>query len=319
MEENIKENKQSLKKEWHERQKLIPNYDNPFIKLLKEEKVKFKLEKELKLQKSIENKNNMINFSNKVRNSQKFKEKIDIDFLEKKKEKNKNNKVFNQSLAFKNNYSEKIRKQMMKKIEKSRENSKRKEQKEYSDIIEKKILKINYSQPKLFKPKKLAFTNEKNIYNNTTEKSNRLNSFNNKIDIPDYLSEHRKKLKPKLNNIFADDIKNFLKKSGGNDKSLLISKYKLDYLKEKKEQKDQFLKLNGGIAKNPEVGEELYNLSFNIIKGKLAIIEEIEKKLNKKEGKNRKNKNNKKTEESHEKESKILFEDNFKEDKESII
>ena len=168
---------------------------------------------------------------------------------------------------------------MMKKIEKSRENSKRKEQKEYSDIIEKKILKINYSQPKLFKPKKLAFTNEKNIYNNTTEKSNRLNSFNNKIDIPDYLSEHRKKLKPKLNNIFADDIKNFLKKSGGNDKSLLISKYKLDYLKEKKEQKDQFLKLNGGIAKNPEVGEELYNLSFNIIKGKLAIIEEIEKKI----------------------------------------
>ena len=319
MEENIKENKQSLKKEWHERQKLIPNYDNPFIKLLKEEKVKFKLEKELKLQKSIENKNNMINFSNKVRNSQKFKEKIDIDFLEKKKEKNKNNKVFNQSLAFKNNYSEKIRKQMMKKIEKSRENSKRKEQKEYSDIIDKKILKINYSQPKLFKPKKLAFTNEKNIYNNTTEKSNRLNSFNNKIDIPDYLSEHRKKLRPRLNNIFADDIKNFLKKSGGNDKSLLISKYKLDYLKEKKEQKDQFLKLNGGIAKNPEVGEELYNLSFNIIKGKLAIIEEIEKKLNKKEGKNRKNKNNKKTEESHEKESKILFEDNFKEDKESII
>ena len=56
MEENIKENKQSLKKEWHERQKLIPNYDNPFIKLLKEEKVKFKLEKELKLQKCIENK-----------------------------------------------------------------------------------------------------------------------------------------------------------------------------------------------------------------------------------------------------------------------
>ena len=126
-------------------------------------------------------------------------------------------------------------------------------------------------------------------------------------------------MRPRLNNIFADDIKNFLKKSGGNDKSLLISKYKLDYLKEKKEQKDQFLKLNGGIAKNPEVGEELYNLSFNIIKGKLAIIEEIEKKLNKKEGKNRKNKNNKKTEESHEKESKILFEDNFKEDKESII
>ena len=30
MEENIKENKQSLKQEWAERQKFIPSYDNPF-------------------------------------------------------------------------------------------------------------------------------------------------------------------------------------------------------------------------------------------------------------------------------------------------
>ena len=110
-----------------------------------------------------------------------------------------------------------------------------------------------------------------------------------------------------------------MKKSGGNDKSLLISKYKLDYLKEKKEQKDQFLKLNGGIAKNPEVGEELYNLSFNIIKGKLAIIEEIEKKLNKKEGKKPKYKKSKKPEVDSESESKFLLEDNFNENKESIM
>ena len=321
MEENIKENKQSLKKEWHERQKLIPNYDNPFIKLLKEEKVKFKLEKELKLQKCIENKTNMINFSNKLRNSNKFKERIDVDSFEKKKEKNKNHKVFNQSLACKNEYSDKIRKKMMKKVEKSRENSKKNEKsRENSEIQEKQILKINNSQPKLISAKRPIFINEKNIYNNnSTDRSNRLSSNNNRIEIPDYLSEHRKKLKPELNNIFANDIKKFLIKSRGNDKSLLISKYKLEYLKEKKEQKDRFLKLNGGIAKNPEVGEELYNLSFNIIKGKLAIIEEIEKKLNKKEGKKPKYKKSKKPEEDSESESKFLLEDNFNENKESIM
>ena len=321
MEENIKENKQSLKKEWHERQKLIPNYDNPFIKLLKEEKVKFKLEKELKLQKCIENKTNMINFSNKLRNSNKFKERIDLDSFEKKKEKNKNHKVFNQSLAFKNEYSDKIRKKMMKKVEKSRENSKKNEKsRENSEIQEKQILKINNSQPKLISAKRPIFINEKNIYNNnSTDRSNRLSSNNNRIEIPDYLSEHRKKLKPELNNIFANDIKKFLIKSRGNDKSLLISKYKLEYLKEKKEQKDRFLKLNGGIAKNPEVGEELYNLSFNIIKGKLAIIEEIEKKLNKKEGKKPKYKKSKKPEVDSESESKFLLEDNFNENTESIM
>ena len=321
MEENIKENKQSLKKEWHERQKLIPNYDNHFIKLLKEEKVKFKLEKELKLQKCIENKTNMINFSNKLRNSNKFKERIDLDSFEKKKEKNKNHKVFNQSLACKNEYSDKIRKKMMKKVEKSRENSKKNEKsRENSEIQEKQILKINNSQPKLISTKRPIFINEKNIYNNnSTDRSNRLSSNNNRIEIPDYLSEHRKKLKPELNNIFANDIKKFLIKSRGNDKSLLISKYKLEYLKEKKEQKDRFLKLNGGIAKNPEVGEELYNLSFNIIKGKLAIIEEIEKKLNKKEGKKPKYKKSKKPEVDSESESKFLLEDNFNENKESIM
>ena len=321
MEENIKENKQSLKKEWHERQKLIPNYDNPFIKLLKEEKVKFKLEKELKLQKCIENKTNMINFSNKLRNSNKFKERIDVDSFEKKKEKNKNHKVFNQSLACKNEYSDKIRKKMMKKVEKSRENSKKNEKsRENSEIQEKQILKINNPQPKLISAKRPIFINEKNIYNNnSTDRSNRLSSNNNRIEIPDYLSEHRKKLKPELNNIFANDIKKFLIKSRGNDKSLLISKYKLEYLKEKKEQKDRFLKLNGGIAKNPEVGEELYNLSFNIIKGKLAIIEEIEKKLNKKEGKKPKYKKSKKPEVDSESESKFLLEDNFNENKESIM
>ena len=160
-----------------------------------------------------------------------------------------------------------------------------------------------------------------------TERNYRLYFNNKKIVNKDYLEEKRKKPKPKINNLYANDIKTFLKKSGITENSLLMSKCKLDFLKEKKNQKDRLLRLNGGIAKNPEVGEELYNLSLNIIKGKLAIIEEIEKKFDK-EDKIIKVENKseiasedseEESEKESEKESKSKPEDKNNEEKESEI
>ena len=319
IEENMKENKNSLKQEWTERQKLIPSYDNPFIKLLKEEKVKLQLEKELKLQKLKENKYNMINFSNKLRKPQKWKEKLDNYNIEKKKENNiKKSKIFNQSLAFKNDYSDKIRKKLIKKINKSRENSKEnKKEENINKIREIKNMKLN--SPQINKRAKASSTDNKiNNHINNTDRSNKSNIYIKKSASRDYLAEKRIKPKPKLNNIYANDIKKFLKKSGITENSLLMSKCRLDYLKEKKEQKNRLLKLNGGIAKNPEVGEELYNLSLNIIKGKLAIIEEIEKKFDKngENGKPKEQKDDYSSEEESENESSVP-EDKNREDKES--
>ena len=317
IEENIKENKHSLKQEWTERQKLIPSYDNPFIKLLKEEKIRIELEKELKLQKLRENKNNMINFSNKIRKPQKWKEKLDNYNIDKKKEKGiKKNKIFNQSLACKNDYSEKIRKRLIKKMNKSRENSRENQKEENGGIKEIKNMKLN--SPQINKRRKAISTDNKINHNiNNTDKNNKSNIYSKK-SIPDYLAEKRNKQKPKLNNIYANDIKNFLKKSGITENSLLMSKCRLDFLKEKKEQKNKLLKLNGGIAKNPEVGEELYNISLNIIKGKLAIIEEIEKKFerNEENGKPKEQKDDNDSEEESEYES-SMPENKFKEEKKS--
>ena len=319
IEENMKENKISLKQEWTERQKLIPSYDNPFIKLLKEEKVKLQLEKELKLQKLKENKYNMINFSNKLRKPQKWKEKLDNYNIEKKKENNiKKNKIFNQSLAFKNDYSDKIRKKLIKKINKSRENSKENKKEENINKI-RGIKNIKLNSPQINKRTKASSTDNKiNNHINNTDRSNKSNIYIKKSASRDYLAEKRIKPKPKLNNIYANDIKKFLKKSGITENSLLMSKCRLDYLKEKKEQKNRLLKLNGGIAKNPEVGEELYNLSLNIIKGKLAIIEEIEKKFDKngENGKPKEQKDDYSSEEESENESSVP-EDKNREDKES--
>jgi len=319
IEENMKENKNSLKQEWTERQKLIPSYDNPFIKLLKEEKVKLQLEKELKLQKLKENKYNMINFSNKLRKPQKWKEKLDNYNIEKKKENNiKKSKIFNQSLAFKNDYSDKIRKKLIKKINKSRENSKENKKEENINKI-RGIKNIKLNSPQINKRTKASSTDNKiNNHINNTDRSNKSNIYIKKSASRDYLAEKRIKPKPKLNNIYANDIKKFLKKSGITENSLLMSKCRLDYLKEKKEQKNRLLKLNGGIAKNPEVGEELYNLSLNIIKGKLAIIEEIEKKFDKngENGKPKEQKDDYSSEEESENESSVP-EDKNREDKES--
>ena len=271
LEESIKERNHSLKQEWTERQKLIPSYINPFLKQLNEEQEKTEQEKELKLQKLIENKNNMKKFSNKLLKHKKWKEKIDNNMLSNKASKNK---VFNQNLSFKNQYGDKIRIRMMKKIEKSKEKHKEKEKEE--NMNSKDINNINVISSKLTKEKS-TITNTHENYQNKVEKIEK-NLFNKRIEIPDYLAEKRKKLKPKLNNIYANDIKKYLQKSGVTENSLLLTKYKLDYLKQKKKQKDFLLKYNGGVANNPEIGEELFNISLNIIKGKLAIIEEIEKK-----------------------------------------
>ena len=286
LEESIKERNHSLKQEWTERQKLIPSYINPFLKQLNEEQEKTEQEKELKLQKLIENKNNMKNFSNKLLKHKKWKEKIDNNMLSNKASKNK---VFNQNLSFKNQYGDKIRIRMMKKIEKSKEKNKEKEKEE--NINSKDINNINVISSKLTKEKN-TITNTHENYQNKVEKIEK-NLFNKRTEIPDYLAEKRKKLKPKLNNIYANDIKKYLQKSGVTENSLLLTKYKLDYLKQKKKQKDFLLKYNGGVANNPEIGEELFNISLNIIKGKLAIIEEIEKKCdeNNKKGINDNNRN----------------------------
>ena len=281
IEENIKESKHTLRQEWNERQKLIPSYSNPFIKYINEEQEKIKQEKYFKLQQIIEHKNNMKSFSNKIRKPRKWKEKLNNIIPEKEKSESKN-KVFNQSLAFKNEYCDKLRKRMMRKNKKSREKdeNKKSEEKEINEKT-KDILKIKMTNALINRNKSLTTNNYKiNNLSPIHKKERIISKFSiKKKENQDYLEEKRKKPKPKLNNIYANDIKQFLKKSGVTENTLLMSKFKLDVLKEKKNQKDFFLKQNGGVANNPEIGEELFNLSLNIIKGKLAIIEEIEKNM----------------------------------------
>ena len=63
----------------------------------------------------------MINFSNKLRNPKKWKEKNEYNYLLEKEKMEQKLKIFNQSLASKNEYSDRIRNKIMKKNKKSKE------------------------------------------------------------------------------------------------------------------------------------------------------------------------------------------------------
>ena len=142
-------------------------------------------------------------------------------------DKTSKNKIFNQNLSFKNKYGDKIRKKLMRKIKKSKEKNKENE-KEHEENI--KDIKIVNSIPAIIQKEKSVTSNTIENNHNKIQK----NLFNKKTETQDYLAEKRKKLKPILNNIYANDIKKYLQKSGITENSLMMSKYKLDFLKDGK-------------------------------------------------------------------------------------
>ena len=60
---------------------------------------------------------------------------------------------------------------------------------------------------------------------------------------------------------------------------------KLENLKEKREQKEMLLKYQGGVASNPDLGEEVCDMLIDSVNAKMSIMDEM-KKLSKKSNKN---------------------------------
>ena len=74
----------------------------------------------------------------------------------------------------------------------------------------------------------------------------------------------------------TNDIKKLIKENGLDENMLKMAKSKLEILDEKKKQKSLLLKLNGGIANKPDLGEEICDLMIDSIQARLSIIQEIE-------------------------------------------
>lgn len=266
----VSESKLKTKKErenWAQRYKLIPEYVNPLSQIIVEEEKKIKnKEEEENLEKQ------------KYKNLQKnYKVPKPIkNVKEKSLDNNNKDKKMKKILLKSNSYSDILRKKLMSKFY-SAKNKKEKQEEENKKIENKKI--INFKLPLI------CFKEREKKINKSFEKEK-----NNKKQelITEYLRQRRfinEKNREKKRNIGelsnldynqTNNIKKLIKENGMDENTLKIAKSKLENLEEKKKQKALLLKINGGIANKPELGEEIYDLMIDSIQARLSIIEEIE-------------------------------------------
>ena len=255
---------------WSQRFKLIPQYVNPLNKIIEDEK---------NLKKKEEEKENLE--KQKLKNLQKnYKVPKPLKINKDKIENINNEKTKKKNLIKSNSYSDILRQKMMLKYNTTK-NKKEKEQesnKNFNHELTKDI--INFKLPliclkKKYKKINKSFEKDKNNYQKhglTTDFLNQKRTINEK-------KRKRKRNIGELSSLDyskTNDIKQLFKQNGLDENSLNIAKSKLESLDEKKKQKSLLLKINGGAAIKPELGEEICDLMIDSIQARLSIIQEIE-------------------------------------------
>lgn len=259
----IKERKLALEKEaidkthmmkemWKNRSLVIPTYKSPILNILKEEEIKQKEQNEIE----------------KTKNVLKAKERA----------------LYCKERVPKPKFNPKIRREReerifrMNKTEKTRVKIIRQELARVRARVKEKQLESRNRMKKLKKSKSAIDINE-NKYISTIE--NILSKKSKRIQIPpikrkvvppksiDYLSELRKQKKIHPINYNWNKI---LDTKGNKIQNLQVIKNKIDAIDEKVRLQKEFMRLNGGYEKNPDIGENIGNMIIDSIKGKLIII-----------------------------------------------
>ena len=258
---------QREKEIWYQRQKLIPNYVNPLTKLVEEEKNRMKEEEKRELLKREKYKKLQINY------------KVPKPLIIKKENKEISDKEKKQKkgLVKSSSYSDLLREKMKIKLNTSK-NKKEKQEENKIQEYDKKI--INFRLPLINLKEKFRKINKSFEKNKTKNENHEITT--------DYLNQRRiineKNREKKRNNgelstldySKTNDIKKLIKENGLNENMLKIAKSKLETLEEKKNQKSLLLKLNGGVANKPELGEDICDLIIDSIQARLSIIKEFE-------------------------------------------
>ena len=265
----IHESKLRCEKEkeiWSQRKKLIPDYVNPLTKILEEEKDKIKQEEKKEILEKEKNKKLQMN----------YKPPKPLIIKKEKTEINDKEKINKKGLIKSSSYSDLLRKKMLIKFNTSK-NKKEKQIESKENEFDKNI--INFRLP-------LINLKEKYRKINKSFEKDKNNNENHELTT-DYLNQRRiineKNREKKRNNgelstmdSKANDIKKLIKENGFNENVLKMAKSKLETLEEKKNQKSLLLKLNGGVANKPELGEEICDLIIDSIQARLSIIKEFE-------------------------------------------
>ena len=236
-----------LKKSWSERELLIPEYKSPIVNILNEEEKNKKKENDFLKEQKNKMKNKQIIYSKKYENEQISLRKNNYII--------NNKRASNDNIASKikynniSNYSNLIRNNLLNKSHNKRRQSLNKNTKNNL------LLPSGINSDNHIKLPNLIFNSKSNkINNNSAEKNNK--------------------------NINTKEIKNLIEKNGFNDETFELANIKLNNLKHKKEQKDLLLKYQGGMAANPDLGDEVCDILIDSMKAKLSLIDEYKKAKN---------------------------------------
>ena len=264
-ESNLKMEK--VKENWSKRYKLIPEYVNPLSKIISQEEKNLKQAEE---ERNIQRKKNQERQKN-------YKAPKPIKIIRDNKENNLKEIKNKKPLLKSSSYSDILRQKMKLKFNTSK-NKKEKNEEENNKNTNNNI--INFKLP-------LISIKEKNQKLNKSFEKKKNNNQKHEL-ITEYLKHQRlinaknrekKRNVGELSNldyIQTNDIKRLIKENGMDENLLKVAKSKLETVEEKKKQKSLLLKLNGGIANNPELAEEISDLMIDSIQARLSIIQEIE-------------------------------------------
>ena len=174
---------------------------------------------------------------------------------------------------------------------------------EISDGLRKDIINRKFSITNLHGKQRVKYINDvlkKNSHNNSTKNYKivfkNINNKNNKIIVRrnenkskldkekkteikikiDYLRELKKKYSMNKNEI---DWDKYLNVSEDKKMNIKNAKIQLEAIDDKIKMKNELIRVNGGYKKNTNVGNDAVNLLIRSIKGKLAIIQTVNKSI----------------------------------------
>ena len=263
IESNLKIEKN--KEIWSKRSKLIPEYINPWSKLIKEDEKKMKQEEE---KENLERK--------KFKELQKnYKVPKPLKIIKEIKDINEKKIKYKKHLLKSNSYSDIIREKMKAKFNSTKNKN---EKKEENDKNENNNI-INFKLPLIYIKKKNVKINKSFEKKENNQKNELITDYLNQRRLINEKNRERKRNIGELSKIDynqTNNIKKLIKENGINENILKIAKSQLESLEEKKKQKSLLLKLNGGIENKPELVEEICDLMIDSIQARLSIIKEIE-------------------------------------------
>ena len=266
----LEEKTKGLKKSWSERGVILSKYKNEIADLINEEEKNKQKEKQMIIDMKNKMKNKQINYSKKLEDNlitdSKQNDTIKNNTNNNNKNKKKNNFKPNIKFNYINNYCDLIRNKILTK--KSADSQK--------PLKLRPLNQIDLTK----KQNSLNIINEPNLKlpNISTSNKNKIND--DEINSSD-LTKNKKLFRFNKN----QEIKNLIQKNGFSESTLKMVNSKLENLKEKREQKEMLLKYQGGVASNPDLGEEVCDMLIDSVNAKMSIMDEM-KKLSKKSNKN---------------------------------